>query len=201
MNSISTVLFRSTLALGAIVSLSALAFLPQELPLINSISVQRFGFLFPADQVSGVWRPAAAFIGPPRSNPLPLGKVLSLIALSAAKHNVPAPFVRSIIAAESGFNSEAISPKGAIGLMQLMPETAKEYGADPTQPDQNVDAGTHYLRFLMDRYHSGKNSTQRVIAAYNAGPGMVDKYRGIPPFRETRGYVVRVLGFLHHFSR
>jgi len=142
-----------------------------------------------------------AFIGPPRSNPLSFGQVLSLIAVSAAKHNVPAPFVRSIIAAESGFNSEAISPKGAIGLMQLMPETAKEYGADPSQPDQNVDAGTHYLRFLMDRYHTGRNPLQRVIAAYNAGPGMVDKYRGIPPFRETRGYVVRVLGFLHRFSR
>ena len=200
MNSLSTVLLRGALACGVIASLSAFAFLPQELPSIAAASTLRFGFVFPGNPASVLSKPAA-FIGPPKSNPLPIVKVLDLIALSAAKHNVPAAFVRSIIAAESGFNSEAVSPKGAIGLMQLMPETAKEYGADPSHPDQNVDAGTHYLRFLMDRYRSGRNPLTRVIAAYNAGPGMVDKYRGIPPFRETRGYVVRVLGFLHRFSR
>ena len=84
--------------------------------------------------------------------------------------------------------------------MQLMPETAREYGADPSIPEQNVDAGTHYLRVLMDKYRRFGNSLPRVIAAYNAGPGMVDRYHGVPPFRETRRYVVRVLHFLRHFQ-
>jgi hypothetical protein len=125
----------------------------------------------------------------------------ALIRGAAEKHGVPAAFVKSIVAAESNFDCDAISPKGAIGLMQLMPETAKEYGADPSIPEQNVDAGTRYLRVLMDKYHRYGNSLPRVIAAYNAGPGMVDRYRGVPPFRETRRYVVRVLRFLRLFQK
>jgi soluble lytic murein transglycosylase-like protein len=122
-----------------------------------------------------------------------------LIYTAAKKHGVPAEFIKSIMAVESNFNQNAISSKGAIGLMQLMPETAKEYGVDPTIPEQNVDAGTHYLRVLMDKYRKYSNSLPRVIAAYNAGPAMVDRYHGVPPFRETRRYVVRVLGFLRRF--
>src|SRR5690348_11699207 len=103
----------------------------------------------------------------------------ALIRGAAEKHGVPAAFVKSIVAAESNFNCDAISPRGAIGLMQLMPETAEEYGADPRIPEQNVDAGTHYLRVLMDRYGRRSNSLKRVIAAYNAGPGTVDRYGGV----------------------
>ncbi len=125
----------------------------------------------------------------------------ALIRGAAKKHGVPAAFVKSIVAAESNFNCTALSSKGAIGLMQLMPETAREYGADPNIPEQNVDAGTHYLRVLMDKYHRYDNSLPRVIAAYNAGPGMVDRYHGVPPFRETRRYVVRVLRFMRRFQR
>jgi soluble lytic murein transglycosylase-like protein len=125
----------------------------------------------------------------------------ALIRGAAKKHGVPAAFVKSIVAAESNFNCAAISSKGAIGLMQLMPETAREYGADPSIPEQNVDAGTHYLRVLMDKYHRYGNSLPRVIAAYNAGPGAVDRYHGVPPFRETRRYVVRVLRFMRRFQR
>lgn len=125
----------------------------------------------------------------------------ALIRGAAQKHRVPAAFVKSIVAAESNFNCDAISSRGAIGLMQLMPETAREYGADPTIPEQNVDAGTRYLRVLMDKYHKHGNALTRVIAAYNAGPGMVDRYHGVPPFRETRRYVVRVLRFLRRFQR
>jgi soluble lytic murein transglycosylase-like protein len=125
----------------------------------------------------------------------------ALIRGAAKKHGVPAAFVKSIVAAESNFNCAAISSKGAIGLMQLMPDTAREYGADPSIPEQNVDAGTHYLRVLMNRYHRYGNSLPRVIAAYNAGPGMVDRYHGVPPFRETRRYVVRVLRFMRRFQR
>jgi soluble lytic murein transglycosylase-like protein len=123
-----------------------------------------------------------------------------LIAAAAARHNVPAAFVTSIVAAESNFNCAALSPKGAIGLMQLMPETAQQFGADPAIPAQNIDAGTRYLRWLMDRYQKGRYNIQQVIAAYNAGPAMVDRYRGVPPFKETRNYVIRVLGFLKQFS-
>jgi soluble lytic murein transglycosylase-like protein len=125
----------------------------------------------------------------------------ALIRAAAEKHRVPAAFIRSIIAAESNFKCDAISPKGAIGLMQLMPGTAMEYGADPSIPAQNIDAGTRYLRVLMDKYSRYRNSLKRVIAAYNAGPRAVDRYRGVPPFRETRGYVARVLSYLRRFEK
>ena len=138
---------------------------------------------------------------PPPKPALPRDEALRLIGLAAAKHNVPPAFVKSIVAVESNFDPNVVSPKGAIGLMQLMPATAREYGADPTIPEQNIDAGTHYLRVLMDRYSRNRSSLQKVIAAYNAGPAMVDRYRGIPPFRETRRYVARVLGFLRIFRR
>jgi soluble lytic murein transglycosylase-like protein len=131
---------------------------------------------------------------------LPKAETLLLIADAAAKHNVPAAFVQSIVAAESNFNCAAISPRGAIGLMQLMPETAQQFGADPAVPAQNIDAGTRYLRWLMNRYQNSRSSMKRVIAAYNAGPSMVDRYHGIPPFRETQSYVARVLGFLKQFE-
>jgi soluble lytic murein transglycosylase-like protein len=124
-----------------------------------------------------------------------------LIRAAARKHNVPAAFVKSIIAAESNFNVDSLSPKGAIGLMQLMPDTAHEYGADPNVPEQNVDAGTRYLRVLLDRYHNYRNGFKRAIAAYNAGPGVVDRFRGVPPYRETRGYVARVLAYMRVFEK
>jgi soluble lytic murein transglycosylase-like protein len=130
-----------------------------------------------------------------------MAETMLLIKGSAAKHNVPSVFIASIVAAESNFDCTAVSPKGAIGLMQLMPETAQQFGADPTIPEQNIDAGTRYLRWLMDRYLKTRHSITHVIAAYNAGPGMVDRYRGIPPFRETRCYVKRVMAYMKEFSR
>lgn len=133
--------------------------------------------------------------------PMALDAVMRLIGDAASRHNVPAAFVSSIVAAESNFSSDAVSPKGAIGLMQLMPATAQMLGADPKVPAQNVDAGTHYLRVLMDRYQRHSNFLPKVIAAYNAGPGMVDKYHGVPPFRETRNYVHRVLTFFRYFEK
>jgi soluble lytic murein transglycosylase-like protein len=120
----------------------------------------------------------------------------AMIQTAARKHNVPVAFVRSIMAAESNFDPQAISPKGAVGLMQLMPETAREYGADPAIPEQNIDAGTRYLGTLLKRYGKYRDGLRRAIAAYNAGPAAVDRYRGVPPFRETRRYVTRVLAYL-----
>ena len=127
--------------------------------------------------------------------------VHALIHASAEKHKVPEAFVKSIVAAESNFDAAAVSRTGAVGLMQLMPATAQEYSADPKVPAQNIEAGTKYLRCLMTRYQRSRNSLKRVIAAYNAGPGAVDRYRGVPPFRETRQYVVRVLGFMKQFEK
>jgi soluble lytic murein transglycosylase-like protein len=126
-------------------------------------------------------------------------KIDALIRAMARKHRVPTVIVRSIVAAESNFDPGLVSPKGAIGLMQLMPATAQQFGADPGIPEQNVDAGTRYLRFLIERYRNCRDSLKRVIAAYNAGPAMVDRFDGVPPFPETQLYVARVLGFLKQF--
>jgi hypothetical protein len=123
------------------------------------------------------------------------------IRAMAEKYRVPAAFVKSIVAAESGFNSGAVSAKGAIGPMQLMPETARALGADPTIPEQNIEAGTRYLSFLINHYRNSRKPLACAIAAYNAGPGAVDRYHGVPPFPETRGYVARVLAFLRRFRR
>jgi soluble lytic murein transglycosylase-like protein len=123
-----------------------------------------------------------------------------LIRAAARKHGVPPVFVKSIVAAESNFDANAVSPTGAVGLMQLMPSTAQQFGAaDPRIPAQNVDAGTHYLKFLIEKYRRYRDGLRRVIAAYNAGPAAVDRFHGVPPYRETRNYVVRVMGFLKLF--
>ena len=116
-----------------------------------------------------------------------------IIQVTARKHRVDSGVLRSIIAAESAFNGNSISGKGAIGLMQVMPETAREMGDDPTVPEQNIDAGARYLKSLLYRYRNCRDQVKRAIAAYNAGPGNVDKYNGIPPFPETQSYVRRVM--------
>ncbi len=150
---------------------------------------------------AGMARHAAeAAVKPAGPSPQFLKKAHWLIQAAARKHRVPAAFVSSIVRAESNFDPNALSPRGAVGLMQLMPETAQEYGADPHIVEQNIDAGTRYLRWLVDRYHRKSDGLRRAIAAYNAGPAMVDRYRGVPPFRETRVYVARVLVFLKEFE-
>jgi soluble lytic murein transglycosylase-like protein len=120
----------------------------------------------------------------------PLGMSVAELADRAAdKYGLPRPLVRSVMAAESGFQPQAVSPKGAIGLMQLMPGTAAEFGIDPRDPAQNVDAGARYLRDLLARYNFG---LRHALAAYNAGPAAVDKYHGVPPYPETVNYVFRI---------
>ena len=131
-----------------------------------------------------------------------ISDVRAIISAAAQRHRVPESFLKSIVAVESNFDSGAVSSKGAIGLMQLMPATAHEFGAaDPTSAEQNVDAGTRYLRRLIEKYRKSPNPLTRVIAAYNAGPAAVDRYRGVPPFPETRGYVTRVLAFFQRFEK
>jgi soluble lytic murein transglycosylase-like protein len=125
----------------------------------------------------------------------------AIIHAAAKKHNVPAAFVKSIVAAESNFDPNVVSSRGAVGLMQLMPSTAQEYGANPAIPEENVDAGTRYLGSLIKRYSKYRNGLSRAIAAYNAGPAVVDRYRGVPPYRETRGYVTRVLSYIRRYQK
>jgi soluble lytic murein transglycosylase-like protein len=128
-------------------------------------------------------------------------EVYALIASASRKHGVPSALVKSVVATESNFRSDAVSSRGSIGLMQLQPSTARQYGADASVPEQNIDAGTRYLRFLIDRYRHSSSPLKNVIAAYNAGFGAVDRYRGVPPFRETQGYVNRVLALMQHQSQ
>jgi soluble lytic murein transglycosylase-like protein len=112
----------------------------------------------------------------------------------AAIHaGLPPAIVQSVAKAESGYRLDAISPKGAVGLMQLMPATAAELNADPHDPAQNAEAGAEYLRDLLLKYENDPHQVSKAVAAYNAGPGAVDKYHGIPPYRETIDYVNRVL--------
>jgi soluble lytic murein transglycosylase-like protein len=134
--------------------------------------------------------PVAVIIAPPT----PVETTPLALAQSAAhKYLLPDAFVAGVMRAESGFNPAAISPKGAIGLMQLMPDTARDLGVDPKNPSQNADAGTRYLRDLLARYEDQPNQVELALAAYNAGPAAVDKYHGVPPYRETREYILRVL--------
>lgn len=113
-----------------------------------------------------------------------------LVTRAAQRAGLPPAIVHSIARAESAYRPNALSPKGAIGLMQLMPGTAAELNADPRDPAQNADAGARYLRQLLEKYDG---VVSKAVAAYNAGPGAVDKYNGVPPYKETIEYVQRVL--------
>jgi|SRR5579871_293761 len=148
---------------------------------------------FPAEKIKGF---EADEVLPAPVVSLPILKIPTtdeLIAEAAKRNGLPVEFVKSVVAAESAFRPDALSPKGAVGLMQLMPSTAKEYGAEPTDPKQNVEAGTQYLRDLLLKYQHDDHQVVRALAAYNAGPGAVDRYHGVPPYRETIDYINRVL--------
>lgn len=117
-----------------------------------------------------------------------------IVRASGDRHGLDPDLIHSVIRAESAGNPNALSPKGAGGLMQLMPGTARTLEVqDVFDPAQNVEAGTRYLRDLLERYKDDPNSLALALAAYNAGPEKVEAHRGIPPYRETREYVSRVI--------
>lgn len=118
------------------------------------------------------------------------GDTNSLIKEAAARYQVDPRLVAAVAQTESGGNQEAVSPAGAVGVMQLMPETAAGLGVNPYDKRQNIEGGAKYLRQMMDTFGG---DVQKAVAAYNAGPQAVKEYNGIPPYRETQDYVNKVL--------
>jgi soluble lytic murein transglycosylase-like protein len=122
----------------------------------------------------------------------------ALIQHAANAYSLEPALIKAVIAVESNFDPGATSHKGAQGLMQLMPKTARGLGvSDPYSPKDNVLGGARYLREMLDRY----GDMTRALAAYNAGPGAVDRYRGMPPYAETQQYVSRVLHYYRGYHR
>jgi soluble lytic murein transglycosylase-like protein len=121
-----------------------------------------------------------------------------LIVKIATRHRVEPALVKAVIATESNFKPDAVSRVGAQGLMQLMPATAASLGVErPFGVVENMDGGVRYLRLMLDRY----GDLTRALAAYNAGPSAVDRYKGVPPYRETQAYVKRVLEYYRGYRR
>ena len=118
------------------------------------------------------------------------GEYLAVAKAAASRHGIPEDLFLRLVQQESGWNPGAVSHKGATGLAQLMPGTARKLGVDINDPRQNLDGGARYLKMMYDKF----GSWRLALAAYNAGPGAVEKHNGIPPFNETRNYVKAILG-------
>jgi hypothetical protein len=135
--------------------------------------------------------PSTASVTLGSQKPAPALPINEVVNTASATFHLDPDLVNSVIHAESGFNAHAISPKGARGLMQLMPGTASQLGVnDVFDPEANVTGGSRYLRELLERYNF---DLIKALAAYNAGPERVEQYQGVPPFRETRAYVARIV--------
>jgi soluble lytic murein transglycosylase-like protein len=118
------------------------------------------------------------------------GEYLETAKAAAARNGIPEDLFLRLVQQESGWNARAVSPKGATGLAQLMPGTAARLGVDINDPEQNLNGGARYLRMMYDKF----GSWRLALAAYNAGPGAVEKHGGIPPYAETKAYVIAILG-------
>ena len=160
-------------------------FVELDAAVVRSYEAEEYPEPVPVPQPEAVAAPVASATVNAPAPPTPV----ELADAAADRYGLPRELIRSVMAAESAFQPWAVSPKGAIGLMQLMPGTAQVLGADPYDPAQNVDAGTRYLRDLLEKYNYG---LRHALAAYNAGPQAVDKYNGVPPYRETINYIGRI---------
>jgi hypothetical protein len=166
----------------------------------------------PTEEITGFEKELALPAPPPaadpaKTQPQAAGRVKSepakpavpltdVVASASAAYHLDPDLVNSVIHAESGFNSHAVSPKGARGLMQLMPNTANQLGvSNAFDPQDNVTGGSRYLRELLERYNF---DLVKALAAYNAGPERVEQYHGVPPFRETRAYVAKIV---HEYNK
>ena len=160
------------------------------------------GYLeIPPEQIVRIEQGPVRLPSPPASSPavetaeavVPVNRdsITNAIAQAATRHRIDPDFIASVVKAESGFNPSALSPKGALGLMQLMPQTAAALGVENAlDPAANVEGGTRYMRQLLDQYNG---DAVKALAAYNAGPARVEQYNGVPPYRETRAYITRVI--------
>jgi len=143
------------------------------------------------DNPIGKKAPAAVVANPAKlAMPELRGEIGSIILEKSVKHEIDPLLISAIMAVESDFNPRAVSDKGAIGLMQLMPGTASELGVNPHNMNQNIDGGTRYIKQMLEKF---SGDLKLALAAYNAGPNAVIKHGGIPPNEETQNYVVRVL--------
>ncbi len=140
--------------------------------------------------------PSAVEIGFRESDPVPETPFGELIYETARRHEVNPGLVAAMVETESAFDPYAVSPKGAAGLLQLMPATARRFGLEAGEvfdPDRNLDAGVRYLKWLSRRF---EGHLPHILAGYNAGESTVDRYEGVPPFRETRNYIRQIYGLL-----
>ena len=148
-----------------------------------------------AQRIGGGWTQADAPTAMPVRNPP--ARYRQALAAAAVEFGLSEALLQTLAASESGFDPAAVSPAGAIGLMQLMPQTARELGVDPRDPVQNIRGGAAYFRRQLDRFDG---DLERALAAYNAGPERVERHGGVPPLRETRAYVAANLDRLASVS-
>lgn len=160
----------------------------QEIRIVDVSEIQNWPAPAQAQVQAAVAKPAAT------ATP----QVYRLLDEAAERHGLPAPLLHAVAAVESNYQQNARSGPGAIGVMQLMPATARQFGADPHDAAQNIDAGTRFLRELLLRY---KSDLTLALAAYNAGPGAVDFFGGVPPYRETLHYVKKTINLYRANSR
>jgi hypothetical protein len=168
-----------------------------EIPASSVAAFEQEDYVPPPAPVVPVALPVVANATPPAETAVasvakstPPADPKTLVHDAAVHYGLPPKFVESVARIESAMRSDAVSPKGALGVMQLMPATARALNADPTDPAQNIEAGTRLLRELLIKYN---NDAIKALAAYNAGEGAVDRYQGLPPYSETQNYVDKVI--------
>ncbi len=163
-----------------------------ELPAADVVGFEVDDYIAPSPSPEPVQAP------PPSAKPL---DPRELVTRAAVLNGLPPELLHSIAQVESGYRQDAVSPKGAVGIMQLMPQTAKDLQADASDAEQNVNAGARYMRQLLLKYMDDPYQVRKALAAYNAGPAAVDRYGGVPPYGETQRYVRRVLEVRRQLSQ